>query len=105
MVLILCVGVLFECVGWCGLMFVLMMLVVLFNLFVVWLLNWYLLLVWCVFEGFVLGGVLVVVMVYFVEEIVVDGFGFLMGFYVGGIVFGGMIGWIGMSVFEEYFLW
>lgn len=86
------VGVLFDVVGCKLVMVVLLLFLVVLVLVIVLVLDWYMLLVLCMLFGFILSGLLVVVMIYFSEEMYVDFIGLGMGLYIVGNVIGGMGG-------------
>lgn len=67
--------------------------------------DWHWLLTARAFEGILLGGVPAVAMAYLAEEIAPRGFGKIMGLYVGGTAFGGMMGRVGMGSLIEWFNW
>ncbi|AQT42144.1 MFS transporter, YNFM family, putative membrane transport protein [Bartonella apihabitans] len=67
--------------------------------------SWHWLLVARALEGILLGGVPAVAMAYLAEEIAPRGFGKIMGLYVGGTAFGGMMGRVGMGSLIEWFNW
>lgn len=67
--------------------------------------NWHWLLIARALEGILLGGVPAVAMAYLAEEIAPRGFGKIMGLYVGGTAFGGMMGRVGMGSLIEWFNW
>lgn len=67
--------------------------------------DWHWLLIARALEGILLGGVPAVAMAYLAEEIAPSGLGKIMGLYVGGTAFGGMMGRVGMGVLIEWFDW
>lgn len=67
--------------------------------------DWHWLLTARALEGILLGGVPAVAMAYLAEEIAPRGFGKIMGLYVGGTAFGGMMGRVGMGSLIEWFNW
>jgi len=67
--------------------------------------DWHWLLIARAALGFALGGVPAVAMAYLAEEITPSGLGRIMGLYVGGTAFGGMMGRVGMGALVEWFNW
>lgn len=94
-----------EALGRRGLMTVSMLGASVFNILAGFAPNWHWLLVARALEGILLGGMPAVAMAYLAEEIAPRGFGKIMGLYVGGTAFGGMMGRIGMGSLIEWFNW
>lgn len=102
---IVCAGMVSEALGRRGLMFVSMSGAAVLNLVASLAPDWNLLLVARALEGLVLGGVPAVAMAYLAEEVPVARLGKVMGLYVGGTAFGGMIGRVAMGVLTEFLSW
>ena len=94
-----------EAFGRRGLMAVSMLLAALLNVASAWAGSWPLLLLLRAAEGLALGGVPAVAMAYVAEEIHPDGLGLVMGLYVGGTAFGGMIGRVATGCLAEFAGW
>lgn len=88
-----------------GLMAISMMLAAVFNILACIALDWHWLLIARAALGFALGGVPAVAMAYLAEEIAPSGLGKIMGLYVAGTAFGGMMGRVGMGVLVEWLNW
>ena len=67
--------------------------------------NYHQLLVLRAFLGVALGGMPAVAMAYLGEEIEPTSLGLSMGLYIGGSVFGGMLGRVVASVLSDFFSW
>ncbi|QHI98761.1 MFS transporter [Xylophilus rhododendri] len=102
---IVCAGMVSEAVGRRGLMFVSMGSAALLNLLASFAPNWQTLLVARALEGLVLGGVPAVAMAYLAEEVPQRRLGKVMGLYVGGTAFGGMMGRVAMGALTEFLSW
>ncbi|UXN10198.1 MFS transporter [Bartonella sp. HY328] len=94
-----------EALGRRGLMACSMLGAALCNLAAAFAPSWHWLLVARALEGIMLGGVPAVAMAYLAEEISPKGLGKIMGLYVGGTAFGGMMGRVGMGILIEWFDW
>ena len=94
-----------EALGRRGLMTASMLIASIFNILAGFAPNWHWLLIARALEGILLGGVPAVAMAYLAEEIAPRGFGKIMGLYVGGTAFGGMMGRVGMGSLIEWFNW
>ena len=94
-----------EALGRRGLMTASMLVASIFNILAGFAPNWHWLLIARALEGILLGGVPAVAMAYLAEEIAPRGFGKIMGLYVGGTAFGGMMGRVGMGSLIEWFNW
>lgn len=94
-----------EALGRRGLMTCSMLGAALCNLAAAFAPNWHWLLFARALEGIMLGGVPAVAMAYLAEEISPKGLGKIMGLYVGGTAFGGMMGRVGMGVLVEWLDW
>lgn len=67
--------------------------------------GWSALLIGRTLEGIALGGVPSVAMAYIGEEVEPGRLGLMMGLYIGGTAFGGMIGRIGMGALSDWLSW
>ena len=67
--------------------------------------NWHVLVIARSIEGFVLGGVPAVAMAWVAEEIHPKNLTKVMGLYIAGTAFGGMMGRVGMGVLTEFLSW
>ncbi len=67
--------------------------------------SWYVLVIARCIEGFVLGGVPAVAMAWVAEEIHPKNLTKVMGLYIAGTAFGGMMGRVGMGVLTEFLSW
>lgn len=101
----LIVGLIFDCIGWCGVMVVVLLVFSVLFIVMVMVDDWFIFLVLCMLFGIVLSGVLVVGMIYFVEEMDSCVFGLVMGLYIGGNVIGGMSGCFIVGIVVDYWGW
>jgi len=102
---ILCSSVLSEGLGRRGLMFASIGLSGLFNILAAAAPNWPWLLAARALEGIALGGVPALAMAYVAEEVPRERLGFVMGLYVSGTAFGGMIGRVAIGALTEVLSW
>ncbi|MDB5817094.1 MAG: transporter [Rhizobacter sp.] len=102
---IILAGMASEAWGRRGLMFVSMSLAALLNLAASFAPTWHSLLIARALEGLVLGGVPAVAMAYLSEEVPHGRLGKVMGLYVGGTAFGGMVGRVAIGVLTEFLSW
>jgi len=102
---ILCASAVSEAVGRRGLMFVSIALAALCNIFAAITPGWGWLLAARTAEGFVLGGVPAVAMAYLAEEVPPARLGLMMGIYVSGTAFGGMMGRVATGALAEALSW
>ena len=102
---IMLAGALSEALGRRGLMFFSISGAAVLNLLAAMAPTWHLMLVARALEGFVLGGVPAVAMAYLSEEVPHERLGRIMGLYVGGTAFGGMIGRVAIGGLTEFLSW
>ncbi|WP_239467115.1 MFS transporter [Rhodoferax koreense] len=102
---IVCAGMVSQAWGRRGLMFVSMGGAALLNLAASFAPHWPVLLVARALEGLVLGGVPAVAMAYLAEEVPHGKLGKVMGLYIGGTAFGGMIGRVAIGGLTEFLSW
>ncbi len=98
-------GALSESLGRRALMFASMFSAAILNLLAAYAPTWELLLVVRALEGVALGGVPAVAMAYLAEEMPPWRLGAVMGLYVAGTAFGGMIGRFSVGVLTDHFSW
>ncbi|WPB57138.1 MFS transporter [Xylophilus sp. GOD-11R] len=102
---IVCAGMVSEALGRRGVMFVSMGSAALLNLLASFAPGWNTLLVARALEGLMLGGVPAVAMAYLAEEVPHKRLGKVMGLYVSGTAFGGMMGRVAMGGLTEFLSW
>lgn len=98
-------GAFSQVLGRKGLMFYSMSLAGILNIICAISPNWQILIFLRSIEGFVLGGVPAVAMAWIAEEIHPKDLSRMMGLYIAGTAFGGMMGRVGMGLLTEIFSW
>lgn len=98
-------GAFSQALGRRGLMFCSMLMAAVCDIAAAATPNWTGLLAARAIEGFVIGGVPAVAIAYLSEEIEPPNLGRMMGLYVAGTAFGGMVGRIGMGLLTEFLPW
>ncbi|MDB5847842.1 MAG: transporter, partial [Rhodoferax sp.] len=102
---IVCAGMVSQAWGRRGLMFVSMAAAAACNLVASFAPDWPTLLVARALEGLALGGVPAIAMAYLAEEVPPARLGKVMGLYVGGTAFGGMVGRVAIGGLTEFLSW
>lgn len=94
-----------QVLGRKGLMFFCILIAASLNFVCAFLPSWSNFLVVRTLEGFILGGVPAVALAWAAEEIHPEHISKIIGLYVGGSAFGGMVGRVGMGMITQYLSW